>query len=243
MLAPFERRTSLKDGLPLVKSGELVLLLFVPLGAAFEIVLEAKATADRAATRKMLGNVFPLHAVAAQFDDRRVLIRSPFRLLLLRRRRCRMRRSMAFVARSSMCHRDVRRESRIRHAVGRVSRVPSPWWWVVLRMRHVLLVVLHGLHWVIEKLAGMLRLGVRLLMMVAVAVQRNSSVRRRCTECDYGRSLGRYGSVVSTNTARCRVSGRCARVARRYWTAGPLQEGMDIHVDGWCWLGCQYDCV
>ena len=55
----------MQDGLPLVKSGELVLLLLVPLGAAFEVVLEAETTADRAATRKMLRDVFPLHAVAA----------------------------------------------------------------------------------------------------------------------------------------------------------------------------------
>jgi hypothetical protein len=158
-----------------------------------------------------------------------------------------MRRSVAFVARSSVCHWDVRREPRIRHAVGRVAREAGSRWRVVLRMRHVRLVVLDGVHWVIEQLALMLRLrlrlGMRLMVMMAVDVQRNSSVRRRRTERAYCRSLGRYGSVVSTNTAGCRVSGRCARVARRYWTAGPLQEGMDIHVDDWCWLDCQYDCV
>jgi hypothetical protein len=68
----------MEDGLPLVKSGELVLLFLVPLGAAFEVVLEAKATADRAATGKVLGDVFPLHAVAAQLDDRCVLVGGPF---------------------------------------------------------------------------------------------------------------------------------------------------------------------
>ena len=160
----------MEDGLPLVKSGELVLLFLVPLGAAFEVVLEAKATADRAATGKMLGDVFPLHAVAAQLDDRRILIGSPFRLLLLRRRSCRMRRSMTLVACSSMRHRDVRRESRIRHAVGRVAGEASSRWWVVLRMRHVRLVVLDGVHWVIEQLAGMLLLEMRLMVMVAFDV-------------------------------------------------------------------------
>lgn len=155
-----------------------------------------------------------------------------------------MRRSVALVASSSVRHRDVRRESRIRHAVGRVAREPDSWWRVVLRMRHVArLVVLDGVHWVIKDLALMLRLGMRLMVMVSVDVQRNSSVRRRRAECGYCRSLGRYGSVVSSNTARCRVSGRSARVARRYWTTGPLQEGMDIHVDDWCWLNCQFDCV
>jgi hypothetical protein len=156
-----------------------------------------------------------------------------------------MRGSVAFVASSSVRHRDVRRESRIRHAVGRVAREAGSRWRVVLRMRHVRLVVLDGVHWVIEQLALMLwlLLGMGLMVMMAVDVQWNSSVRRRCTERAYCRSLGRYGSVVSSNTARCRVSGRCARVARRYWTAGPLQEGMDIHVDDWCWLNCQYDCV
>jgi hypothetical protein len=155
-----------------------------------------------------------------------------------------MRRSMALVARSSVRDRDVRRESRIRHAVGRVAREPDSWWRVVLRMRHVAgLVVLDSMHWVIEELTLMMRLGVRLMVMMSVDVQRNSSVRCRRTTRSHCRSLGRYGSVISTKTARCRVSGGCARVARRYWTTGPLQEGMDIHVDDWCWLNCQFDCV
>ena len=94
-----------------------------------------------------------------------------------------MRRSVTFVARSGVCHRDVRRESRIRHAVGRVAREAGSRWRVVLRMRHVRLVVLDGVHWVIEQLALMLRLrlGMRLMVMMAVDVQRNSSVRRRRT--------------------------------------------------------------
>jgi hypothetical protein len=71
--------------IPLVKPSELVLLLLVPLRASFEVVLEAKTTADRAAARKMFGNVFPLHAVSAKLNDRRILIGSPLRLLLLRR--------------------------------------------------------------------------------------------------------------------------------------------------------------
>ena len=94
-----------------------------------------------------------------------------------------MRRSVAFVARSSVCHWDVRREPKIRHAVGRVAREAGSRWRVVLRMRHVRLVVLDGVHWVIEQLALMLRLrlGMRLMVMMAVDVQRNSSVRRRRT--------------------------------------------------------------
>jgi len=77
---------------------------------------------------------------------------------------------MTLVARSSMRNRDVRRESRIRHTIGRVARVAGPWWRVVLRVRHVRMVVLYGLHWVIEQLAGMLLLEMRLMVMVAVDV-------------------------------------------------------------------------
>jgi len=71
----------------------------------------------------------------------------------------------------------------------------------VLRMRHVRLVILYGLHWVVENLAAVLWLGMGLMVMMAVDIHRNSSVRRRRTKSGYCRSLGRYGSVVSTNAA------------------------------------------
>lgn len=55
--------------IPFVKSSKLVLLLLIPLRSALEVVLEAKTTADGAATGQVLRDIFPLHAVTAELND------------------------------------------------------------------------------------------------------------------------------------------------------------------------------
>jgi hypothetical protein len=68
--------------IPFVQHGELILMIFVPFAPAFKVVLVVEATADSASSWELLANVFPLHAVAAEFDDLRIFLRRPFRLLL-----------------------------------------------------------------------------------------------------------------------------------------------------------------
>jgi hypothetical protein len=106
----------------------------------------------------------------------------------------------------------------------------------VLRVWHIRLMVLHGLHCVMVQLRLVLQLRMRLLVLIMMMnVGRNS----RVWYGGYCRSLRRSSGVVSASAARGRIPGRCACVARRCRTTGPLQESMDIHVDGWCWLECQ----
>jgi len=68
--------------IPFVQPGGLILTILVPFAPTFKVVLVVEATADSASTWELLANVFPLHAVAAEFVDLRILVRRPFRLLL-----------------------------------------------------------------------------------------------------------------------------------------------------------------
>lgn len=91
----------LADGvLPLVKSCELVLALFVPFAASFKVILIVKPTANCAASWKSLGNVFPLHSTAPKLDDQRVLFGGPL-ALLLGWRLCWVRRHAALATRAA----------------------------------------------------------------------------------------------------------------------------------------------
>jgi hypothetical protein len=67
---------------PFVQPGELILTVFVPLAAAFEVILVVEAAGDGAAAGELLADVFPFHAVAAKLDDLGVFIGRPFRLFL-----------------------------------------------------------------------------------------------------------------------------------------------------------------
>jgi len=74
---------------PIVESGQLVLLLLVPILTLLAVVLVAQPTADRAATRQTLRNIIPLHPSAAQLDSKLILLRRPLSLLLWRTLRIR----------------------------------------------------------------------------------------------------------------------------------------------------------
>ena len=68
--------------IPFVQPGELILAILVPFAPAFKVVLVVEATADGTSTWELLAYVFLLHVVAAEFDDLRIFLRRPFRLLL-----------------------------------------------------------------------------------------------------------------------------------------------------------------
>jgi len=67
--------------IPLVQPGELILTVLIPLAAALKVVLVVQAAADGRPAGKVLANVLPLHALAAQLDDLGVLLGRPFGLL------------------------------------------------------------------------------------------------------------------------------------------------------------------
>lgn len=68
--------------IPLIEPSELILAFLIPLTASFEIVLVVKPTADGTASRKSLGNIFPLHTSPTELDNDGILLGRPFALFL-----------------------------------------------------------------------------------------------------------------------------------------------------------------
>lgn len=66
----------------LIEPSKLILAFLVPLTASLEIVLVVKPTADGTASWKSLGNILPLHASPAEFDDDGILFGRPLALFL-----------------------------------------------------------------------------------------------------------------------------------------------------------------
>lgn len=97
---------------PFVKTSKLVLLLVIPLRTSLEVVLETQPAAYSTATRQVLGNIFPFHAVTTELNDGSILFRAPFGLLLLGWRLGRVGSGG--------------RQSLVNRAIGRVS--VDGWW-------------------------------------------------------------------------------------------------------------------
>lgn len=68
--------------IPLIEPSKLILAFLVPFTASFEIVLVVKPTADGTASRKSLGNIFPLHASPTELDNNGILLGRPLALFL-----------------------------------------------------------------------------------------------------------------------------------------------------------------
>lgn len=68
--------------IPLIEPSKLILAFLIPLTASLEIVLVVKPTADGTASWKSLGNILPLHASPAEFDDDGILFGRPLALFL-----------------------------------------------------------------------------------------------------------------------------------------------------------------
>ena len=105
--------------LPVVYPRELVFLLVVPLAFPFEVVLVVQPTADGAAARQPLRNVFPLHARAPELDNQHIFLRAPFGMLLGRRRERVRRGGRAALVRGP---RDGGREPRVGGRGGRQTQ-------------------------------------------------------------------------------------------------------------------------
>lgn len=67
--------------IPLVKSRQLVLPLFIPFASSLQIVLVMQPAANSATSWKSLGDVFPLHTTPSQINDQGIFFRCPLALL------------------------------------------------------------------------------------------------------------------------------------------------------------------
>ena len=68
--------------IPLVQPCEFILAVFIPLTPPFEVVLVVQSTTNSTATRQVLTDVLPLHAILAELDDFGVFLRRPLGLFL-----------------------------------------------------------------------------------------------------------------------------------------------------------------
>jgi hypothetical protein len=57
-----------------IQPSKLVLLILIPLAAAFKVVLVVKTATDGAATWQAFADILPLHTTASQLDDQGIFL-------------------------------------------------------------------------------------------------------------------------------------------------------------------------